>query len=124
MEAVFLKTLRNNINNQIRELLVLSIALLFSLFWSGVVFAFTPDSQVSTQVQNTSQQNQIQKSMLIVGSEQDFPPFATGMTDETAGGFTVELWKAVAAEAGLSYHIRVLPFNQLLDDLRRVRLMC
>jgi ABC-type amino acid transport substrate-binding protein len=38
--------------------------------------------------------------MLVVGSEQDFPPFATGMTDATAGGFTVDLWRAVAAEAG------------------------
>lgn len=110
--------LRNSFNNKIRELLMPSTALLFSLFWSSLVFAFTPDSQVSAQAQNTSQKNQIQKTMLIVGSEQDFPPFAKGMTDETAGGFTVELWKAIAAEAGLNYHIRVLPFNQLLDEFK------
>ena len=31
---------------------------------------------------------------LVVGSEQDYPPFATGITDQTIGGFTAELWKA------------------------------
>jgi PAS domain S-box-containing protein len=53
-----------------------------------------------------------------VGSEQDYPPFATGMTDDTAGGFTVDLWKAVAAEAGLNYTIRVLPFHQILEEFK------
>jgi PAS domain S-box-containing protein len=55
---------------------------------------------------------------LVVGSEQDYPPFATGMTDDTAGGFTVDLWKAVAAQAGLNYTIRVLPFHQLLEGFK------
>jgi len=55
---------------------------------------------------------------LIVGSEQDYPPFALGATDETAGGFTVELWKAVAAESGLGYRISVKPFHQLLQDFK------
>lgn len=55
---------------------------------------------------------------LVVGSEQDYPPFATGMTDETAGGFTVELWKAVAAEAGLAYTIRVHSFRQVLEEFK------
>src|SRR5512134_3219793 len=27
---------------------------------------------------------------LVIGSEQDYPPFAVGTTDATAGGFTVE----------------------------------
>lgn len=57
-------------------------------------------------------------STLTVGSEQDYPPFATGMTDATAGGFTVDLWKAVAAEAGLEYTIRVQPFHQLLEEFK------
>ncbi len=55
---------------------------------------------------------------LVIGSEQDFPPFATGMTDATAGGFTVDLWKAVAAEQGLAYTLRVRPFHQLLDEFK------
>ena len=55
---------------------------------------------------------------LVVGSEQDYPPFATGMTDQQAGGFTVDLWKAVAAEAGLDYTIKVLPFNQILKEFK------
>lgn len=59
-----------------------------------------------------------QKEILVVGSEQDYPPFATGMTDETAGGFTVDLWKAVAAEMGLKYTIRVLPFRQILQEFK------
>lgn len=77
-----------------------------------------PESQAGVQTQNSSQITQKQKSMLIVGSEQDFPPFATGMTDATAGGFTVDLWKAVATEADLNYQIRVLPFYQLLDEFK------
>lgn len=55
---------------------------------------------------------------LVVGSEEDYPPFSIGNTDETADGFTVELWKAVAAEQELSYTIRVRPFRQLLEEFR------
>jgi ABC-type amino acid transport substrate-binding protein len=40
------------------------------------------------------------------------------MMDETAGGYTVELWKTVASGAGLNYQIRVLPFHQLLDEFK------
>lgn len=65
---------------------------------------------------------QLKKESLVVGSEQDFPPFATGMTDETAGGFTVDLWKAVANEADLKYTIRVLPFRQLLQEFKEGRI--
>lgn len=61
---------------------------------------------------------QPQKATLIVGSEQDFPPFATGMTSEDTSGFTVELWRAVAAEAGLNYELRVAPFRQILDEFK------
>ncbi len=63
-----------------------------------------------------------QTPTLVVGSEQDYPPFATGMTDETAGGFTVDLWKAVAAEAGLKYTLRVRPFHQILQEFRDGRI--
>jgi PAS domain S-box-containing protein len=62
--------------------------------------------------------HQIQKEILIVGSEQDYPPFSTGMTDAYAGGFTVELWKAVADEAGLSYTIRVNIFRDVLQNFK------
>ena len=61
------------------------------------------------------------KEALIVGSEQDYPPFATGMTDAEAGGFTVDLWKAVASEAGLNYTIRVKPFSKVLQDFKEGR---
>jgi diguanylate cyclase (GGDEF)-like protein/PAS domain S-box-containing protein len=40
------------------------------------------------------------------------------MTDSTAGGFTVDFWKAVAAEAGLKYTLRVLPFSQVLQEFK------
>ena len=55
---------------------------------------------------------------LVVGSEQDFPPFAVGMTDAAADGFTVELWKAVASEQGLAYTLRVRPFDELLQSFK------
>ncbi len=55
---------------------------------------------------------------LVVGSELDFPPFAVGNTDETASGFTVDLWKEVAKEAGLKYSIRVRPWAQILQEFK------
>ncbi len=55
---------------------------------------------------------------LIVGSEEDFHPFAIGRTDETADGFTVDLWKEVAKEAGLKYVIRVRPWGQILQEFK------
>ncbi|MEQ1850786.1 MAG: PAS domain S-box protein [Chthoniobacteraceae bacterium] len=55
---------------------------------------------------------------LVVGSEEDYPPFALGRTAATADGFTVDLWKAVAAEKGLKYAIRVRPFRELLDEFK------
>ena len=58
------------------------------------------------------------KQSLVVGSEQDYPPFAVGMTDATAAGFTVELWRAVAKEQGLDYTIRVRPFDELLQGFK------
>jgi len=56
--------------------------------------------------------------ILIVGSEQEYPPFSKGMTDDTAGGFTVELWNAVAREQRLDSKIRVLPFGKVLSNFR------
>jgi len=55
---------------------------------------------------------------LVVGSEQDYPPFAIGQTDATADGFTVDLWKVIAHDAGLKYKLRVLPFHDLLDEFK------
>jgi len=55
---------------------------------------------------------------LVVGSEQAYPPFATGLTEATAGGFTVDLWRAVAADVGIDYTLRVLPFHQLLQAFK------
>lgn len=60
----------------------------------------------------------VPRKTLVVGSEEDFPPFAIGKSNGPASGFTVELWRAVAAEAGLDYTIRVLPFRQVLDEFR------
>ncbi|GFO66370.1 PocR ligand-binding domain-containing protein [Geomonas paludis] len=58
------------------------------------------------------------QKILVVGSEENFPPFSTGSTDETAGGFAVELWKEVAREVGLKYTMRVRPWGQLLQEFR------
>lgn len=59
---------------------------------------------------------------LIVGSEQNYPPFALGLTDDTADGFTVELWRAVAAESHLSSTIHVKPFHDILQDFKAGRI--
>ena len=60
----------------------------------------------------------LRERTLVVGSEQDYPPFAVGKTDATASGFTVELWEAVAKEQGLAYAIRVRPFDELLQGFK------
>jgi two-component sensor histidine kinase/ABC-type amino acid transport substrate-binding protein len=54
---------------------------------------------------------------LIVGSELDYPPFA--LSNQGSGdGFTVELWRAVAKEAGLDSVLRVAPFHEILRDFK------
>jgi diguanylate cyclase (GGDEF)-like protein/PAS domain S-box-containing protein len=78
----------------------------------------TPVNQASANEPSALSTNQAQKDILVVGSEQDYPPFAIGMTDATADGFTVDLWKAVAAETGLNYVIRVLPFHAILQEFK------
>ncbi len=59
--------------------------------------------------------------VLVVGSEQDFPPFALGQTDATADGFTVELWRLVAKEQGLKHTIQVRSFSDLLQEFKEGR---
>ncbi len=68
-----------------------------------------------------SQADDLKDKTLIVGSEQDYPPFALGATDETAGGFTVELWQAVAKESGINSIIRVKPFREILHEFKTGR---
>ncbi len=97
------------------------IVILPVLITCGTAQALPPVNQ-APHLASTVPASQVQNKTLVVGSEQDYPPFATGMTDETAGGFTVDLWKAVAAEAGLNYTIRVLPFHQLLQEFQAGRI--
>ncbi|MGB9094662.1 MAG: EAL domain-containing protein [Gallionella sp.] len=93
-------------------------AVSINLLASGVAHAFPADNLSSAAAQNPPARVQVQEDTLVVGSEQDYPPFATGMTDATAGGFTVDLWKAVAKETGLKYTIRVRPFYKILQEFR------
>ncbi|WP_310449446.1 EAL domain-containing protein [Sulfuritalea sp.] len=95
-----------------------ALAVFLALFSSGAAQALTSVKQSGAAAQKSLPANQTQKDTLVVGSEQDYPPFATGMTDATAGGFTVDLWKAVAAEASLNFTIRVLPFHQILQEFK------
>ncbi len=87
-------------------------SLLVSMIFFTQAYALTNNNQPSNTVIPA------QKYTLIIGSEQDFPPFATGITDDSAGGFTVDLWKAVATEVGLDYTIRVRPFYQILQEFK------
>lgn len=95
-----------------------AFALFLLSFAGGVAHADEPIAQVVGIPSIASSSVRQERGALIVGSEQDYPPFATGMTDAAAGGFTVELWKAVAAESGLDYTIRVRPFHQLLQEFK------
>jgi signal transduction histidine kinase/ActR/RegA family two-component response regulator len=60
--------------------------------------------------------------VLRVGSEVDFPPFALGRPGGEPSGFTVELWQAVARQAGLNYTIQVAPFHEVLSAFKEGRL--
>jgi diguanylate cyclase (GGDEF)-like protein/PAS domain S-box-containing protein len=100
----------------IRLLTWFFMAVLFSCCSS--VAAHATNNAYGTTVKVLSPGIQPSKDTLIVGSEQDYPPFATGMTESTAGGFTVELWQAVAAEADLKYTLRVRPFHQILQEFK------
>ena len=104
-----------NANKSLVAFVVLLFLLLTMLYPKQVVAADIVSKVQSQEFLTTTSDSQ---KVLIVGSEQDYPPFSTGMTDATAGGFTVELWKAVAAEAGLKYTIRVRPFHELLQDFK------
>ena len=55
---------------------------------------------------------------LVVGSELDYPPFALVKANNEADGFTVELWNAVAREAGLDSTIHVGPFHSILQGFK------
>jgi PAS domain S-box-containing protein len=92
--------------------------LVVALLFGGCITAQAAVDQVRSESQAPRPNVLLQKTPLVVGSEQDYPPFATGMTDATAGGFTVDLWKAVAQAAGLDYTLRVLPFHQLLQEFK------
>jgi len=90
----------------------------FVLRYVVVVAALVLGTAAPAQVAATTPGATLSIRTLVVGSEQDYPPFATGMTDSTAGGFTVELWRAVAAEANLKGSLRVLPFHDLLQEFK------
>lgn len=66
------------------------IAVFLALLESGAAQAAIAVNQASPTAQKPLPAIQRQQGTLVVGSEQDYPPFATGMTDATAGGFTVE----------------------------------
>lgn len=106
----------------VKLLPIVVMVVFLALFSGGEVQARMSDNQVDTPAQKTLPVAQLQKDTLVVGSEQDYPPFATGMTDATADGFTVDLWKAVAAEAGLNYTIRVGPFREILQQFKEGRI--
>lgn len=65
-----------------------------------------------------AQATDFKDKILVIGSEQNFPPFAIGDTDETADGFSIDLWKVVAKEAGLKYSIRVKPWGEVLQEFK------
>ncbi len=93
------------------------VLIFFPCQFSYAVTAFKQSESAAINV-ITSPGGLLQKPILIVGSEQEYPPFAIGMKDSQADGFTVDLWKAVATEAGLDYVIHVLPFRKILQDFK------
>lgn len=83
------------------------------LVWSTILYTLLPVSVAWSAADEISN-----LKTLVVGSEEEFPPFSIGYTDETADGFTVELWRAVAEKSNLQYAVRVKPFKTLLSDIK------
>ncbi len=104
-------------NAAFRGLASLCIALLITALATDPALALTTH-QGNAAAAATPLALPKQPHTLVVGSEQDFPPFSTGMTDQDAGGFTVDLWQAVAAENHLPYTLRVRPFHLLLEEFK------
>ncbi|MBI1317368.1 MAG: transporter substrate-binding domain-containing protein [Candidatus Hydrogenedens sp.] len=63
-----------------------------------------------------SAQAPISSDTLIVGTRH-LPPFAIQSEDGTWSGLTVELWKRIAADLGLSYEFRAMPLETMLESL-------
>ena len=55
--------------------------------------------------------------VLESASELDYPPFALVQADGTAGGFSVELLKAVAQKAGLQIRFKIAPWAEIKQGL-------
>ena len=53
----------------------------------------------------------------LVVAVYEAPPWSMKQPDGTWRGATVELWKAVAAEAGLAYTLREVPLGEILDGV-------
>lgn len=60
----------------------------------------------------------VKKQKLIVGCELSYPPFSLTKPDQSPDGFTVDLWEAVAKEAGLDYEFKVAPFHEVLSAFK------
>lgn len=89
---------------------------------ASVILFIVSSSALAKQAVQQTPLHSDESRTLIVGSEQEYPPFAKGMTDETASGFTVELWKAIAGEQDLKFKIKVLPFKSLLSEFKAKRI--
>jgi PAS domain S-box-containing protein len=61
---------------------------------------------------------EIKKQKLVVGCELSYPPFSLTKPDQSPDGFTVDLWEAVATEAGLDYEFKVAPFHEILSGFK------
>ena len=97
-----------------RPLFCVRFAIFLALFSGGAAQALPSVDPSCAAVQKPLTTHQVQKDTLVVGSEQGTPD----VNDATSAGFSVDLWKAVAKEAGLNYTMRVLPFQQLFQEFR------
>ena len=79
---------------------------------TGVFLALVANSLLPASAETRSARE------LIVGSEVDYPPYSLGKADGVPDGFTVELWRAIAAEMGIEYRFRVRPFEEILGSFR------
>jgi PAS domain S-box-containing protein len=84
------------------------VAACLFLLWGGL---FSKAAEVPLDSEQTQ----------VVGCELSFPPFSVIGPQQEPGGFTVELWQAVAKEAGIKYKIKVAPFHEILQDFKEER---
>jgi glutamine transport system substrate-binding protein len=55
---------------------------------------------------------------LVIGTDTSFVPFAYTNSQGESEGFDIELWDAIAQEAGIEYELKPMDFGAIINDIQ------